>query len=227
MKKVTVIMVLLTVGFCGLAADRAEAQTRVDLTISADIGAGTWQAFAQVDLVNGDANDGIADFIINVWGTNGVTVTSSINEAPKDLVPATDPEFPNQFGFWELHSDGLNGVGISGSQPTVYGTIPDSGKDTLVLRDIGINAGNKVGFTGLISWAHPVLLASGTFSGTVGDLNVDVGDGTISLLDSGWTGPGNQSAAGVINGDILTVPEPATMTALALGGLALLRRRRK
>ena len=230
MKKVTVIMILLAVGFCGLAADRAEAETTVTLTISADVGAGTWDAFAAV---TGDANDGIADFIFDVWGTGGANVTGSTNEAPE----GKDPTTGDDWGFIDsLASDGVNGIGIQDAQGTIYVGGNDPDKDANVLIDIGISAGSRLSYfvppytEFTVNWAAPVLLASGTFSGSVGQLHVGASSGGavgFSLLDDGWSGPGNQFAADNVVAGAVAVPEPATMTALALGGLALLRRRRK
>ncbi len=51
---------------------------------------------------------------------------------------------------------------------------------------------------------------------SLGDTDVD--DNDLAVLLGNWTGPGPAGAA---------VPEPATMALLGLGGLALLRRRRK
>jgi len=229
MKKMTVIMILLAVGFCGLAADTAKAGGTVVLTISADIGAGTWEAFANV---NSGTNAGIASFIIDVTGTGGATVTGSTNESPTGY---KNPPDPGDWGFAD-RSDGTNGVGIYGLQNTSYGDTNDPAKDDKILQEIGVAAGSRQSDwpSELVEWAANVRLASGTFTYTgVGQLHVALGDGYFNLLDEVdgtlWEGPGGVTTLAVssVTGGSVAVPEPATMTALALGGLALLRRRRK
>ena len=220
MKKVTIIMVLLAVGFCGLAADRAEAAGSVVLTITANTTLNTWEVYADIS----GSNAGLASFIIDVTGTGGVTVTSSALEAPSGLYELVPPY--RSFGFGLLTSNGTAGIGICASQDTV------SGVDALVIEDVGVVAGSRTdAMNNTITWAAPVLLASGDFTGSVGQLQVAVGDGTFNVLNvpagGSWTGSDGCSGATSITGGSVAVPEPATMTALALGGLALLRRRRK
>lgn len=71
-----------------------------------------------------------------------------------------------------------------------------------------------------------MLLASGTYSGPAGWLQVD-GQCTVlkTLSGGGWTGPGNVEFATVV-GDTVQVPEPATL-GLAAAGLGLLAARRR
>jgi hypothetical protein len=97
-----------------------------------------------------------------------------------------------------------------------------------VIQNVGILPGTYDTTT----WAAPVQLAQGTYTGTIGWLHVRVGNGQINVLKfvggGAWAGPGNvEAATGVVVGDFQIIPEPATMM-LVLGGLStlVLRRRR-
>ena len=68
----------------------------------------------------------------------------------------------------------------------------------------------------------------GDYTGTAGYLYVSLGDGQINLLSTvgSWEGPCNVEEAEAVNGGSFLVPEPVTLSILALGSLALLRRKR-
>jgi hypothetical protein len=209
-------------GALALLAPAAIAQaSMVTLDLTAD--GGQWQVWAAV---SGDCR-GLDGFTLDVTATGGLTVTGSLN-----LAPQSDNGTADLFGFYNFRSNGHGGPGqnIEAGQETVYGPPGENvpAKDAKVLLDVGLAAGSRVdalsGHT--ITWEAPVLLASGTYSGPAGWLQVD-GQCTVlkTLSGGGWTGPGNVEFATVV-GDTVQVPEPATL-GLAAAGLGLLAARRR
>lgn len=195
---------------------------------------GNWQAWLSLD--GGGA--GLATFGIDVYGSDGITVSSSLNKAPWYY----DPNLFNVVGFTEYRSDGTNGVGIIADQKIVYGDAQDDAKDALVIQGVGHTAGSAGG----ISWGCPVLLAEGTYSGSTGYLHVreisEFGIYELAPFDyqtPSWKGPGNVSRIAPDIGNLgggqqpppnladLQIPEPASIVAFLGLGQMLLRKRRK
>jgi hypothetical protein len=195
----------------------------VTLTITSP-SAGTWQALAQV----GGGSKGISSFEINVTADSGLLIATSTNKSPRYL----DAELEALVGFsYQRGTGSPAGMRITAGQVTAYSGGNDPLQDALVIQDVGILPGSH----GSTSWAVPVLLASGTYTGSAGWLHVRpyAGVSSLNLLSSvgggGWVGPGNVEGAGAVVGPLTWdyyVPEPATL-ALIAGGLAALTLRRR
>jgi hypothetical protein len=185
----------------------------VTITLSMKASSENWYAYASVP----DNCNGLASFKIDVIASGGVAVTSSLMGAPRGLDPAR-----GFFGFNVYKSNGTNGIGIQASQETGYAAPNDPEQDALVLLSVGTTAGNHLG----VSWDAPVLLASGTYSGTQGVLEVRRGDGLFNVLNSSWQGPGHVTTADVVVPGSVIIPEPATI-GLVLAGTTLLAMRRR
>ena len=164
-----------------LACGAAPAAT---LTLSVGSpSAGQWQVFGSLNTASD--NDGLASLVIDVTAWGELSVGSSLNRLPSGTHYWLNGQTvtSQQVGFTEFRSDGTAGIGIRAGQRTVAA-------DKIVLEEVGYIWGSYPGDTtgqGLgptsISWAAPVLVASGTFSGGWGQLLVNVGDGQINVLD--------------------------------------------
>ncbi len=206
-KQALLAALALTVLLAGTSLQADE----VDIDIQAEDG--NWQVLVAID---GDVSSGLAEFAFDVVGTGDVLVLSSINQSHAGF------PLPADAGFVVDRTDGVLGLAIAASQPVMYaGTDPDNAMDALVVQGVGQSG-----------W---VVLASGTYSGTQGTLEVKptVG-GKWRLLENAygayglqsWRGPGHTFDVPV-NYDSVAIPEPASLSLLALGGIALIRRRRR
>jgi len=175
---------------------------------------GNWSVYATITDTTSTHSGyevlGIASFNLNVTGSGGVTVTSSTNVSPT----ATNT------GFYLFSSNGTNGQEVQASQNTITGAG--------LLLGMGLSSGSS----GSLTWSNPVLLATGTYTGSVGSLTAE--DVAASLTESGFSlvyGSGGtplsvsggiaSEGATYVASDMVTVPEPSTIAAFASGGLAI------
>ena len=144
---------------------------------------GQWQVYGL--LSNNTDNDGLASLIINVTGSGELAITGSTCQLPAGIHYWLDGGgVQSQYvGFNEFRSDGSAGIGIRAGQRT-------AALDKIVLTDVGYSAGSYPGDqTGQnlgptwIAWASPVLIASGTYSGTWGTFTASLGNGQVNVLD--------------------------------------------
>lgn len=143
---------------------------------------GQWQVFGL--LSNNTDNDGLASLIIDVTGSGELAIAGSTCQLPAGIHYWLDNGVQSRYvGFNEFRSDGAAGIGIRAGQRT-------TALDRVVLIDIGYSAGSYPGDqTGQgrgpewITWAAPVLIASGTYAGTWGTFTAAVGDGQVNVLN--------------------------------------------
>jgi hypothetical protein len=144
---------------------------------------GQWQVFGL--LSNNTDNDGLASLIVNITGTGDLGVATSTCQLPVGIhYWMVGQNVQSKYvGFTEFRSDGTYGIGIRAGQRT-------TALDQVVLTDVGYSAGSYPGDQtgqGLgplqITWATPVLIASGTYSGTWGVFTAAIGDGQINVLN--------------------------------------------
>ncbi len=225
MKKI--MMAVLVVGLTATVA-QAAPMTTLDIVSPSP---GNWEVYADVSLDNA----GLMMFDLDVTGSGGLTVDSSLNESPSGAVMRLSPTEVLSLGFYLQRSGGVNGQGIFGAQQTSYGNEYEAVLDALVIRGVGQTSGTFTPPAGTVeilspSWSHPVLLASGTYTGTVGTLTAAEGEASWAVLTitGSWEGPGNVEGSDV-SGDSIFIPEPATMLVLLGGALvgSLIRRRRR
>jgi hypothetical protein len=206
-------------------------------------GPGTWHLRVRLwgDGGVGDppASAGLADFVIDkVAGSGGVHVVASTNESAQSWWE--DAQGVVRAGFWEFRSNGVAGVGITATQNSNYAPAGNDPRlDYAVYQGIGISDGSWSPPAGAIggqsvSWDANFLLASGTYAGAQGTLTVEhygpMSFATLAnaVLGGGWSGPGTWGPPlTAIFADSEIVPEPASLALLALGGLVVMRRRRK
>jgi hypothetical protein len=187
-----------------LSTPLCAATVQLDLTV--DPAANSWQVFAEVQA----GSRGLDGFSLDVVGTDGLVVVSSLNESPNGL----DGTFP--WGFFDFRSDGAAGVDVRAGQNSVYGPVNDPAKDALVLENVGIASGSRWSddpvSPGTVAWDAKVLLASGSYSGVAGRISVAPRPGEpwsqLSEVAPGWVGPGNLEFPTAVFGDIETVPMP-------------------
>ena len=166
----------------------------IDTNVLLDIQAadGVWQVFGQIE--DASTNAGIFGLQIDVWGTGGADVTGSKLELPRGVSGVNY----QPFGFNVFPQDGVNGIGIGGGQNNITGVN--------VLIGIGLTAGesdadlSQEGAPDV--WDVPVLLASGTYSGSTGELHVAMPDDSqFNLLPHGYTGGQTHGLQPLVLGD--------------------------
>lgn len=224
--KSVVLVAALAVAMTGGVA----VGSTIDLSLSVDAGAGTWDLFATIGTDDGDTA-GIAGMSVDVSGSNGLSVDSSSNELPKVTETA---DFSNFFtkGFKLFTNDGAcaggSCDGMGGAQDNVSNSDGGSGNDAIIR---GIGLGEVTVTNGLLPdkvITNPVLVATGTFSG-LGDITAS-GDPSSALLLPANTPQGatfaTLSPSAVNAASVNVIPEPATAALVALSGIALIIRRR-
>ena len=234
---------LVVGGLLAVTSTVGAGEVTLDIVLT---GPGTWELRASVTDTTSSAPvpatvDGIAAFAVDVFGTGGTIVSSAALAAPT-TVGLTSPAPPigtglptgfAQFGFslFPTVNPIVDGFEVASSQDTL-----SAGSNDITYRRVGLDAGSHVDILP-ISWNADVVLATGTYTGTIGMLHAEPSGIGVTLLTSasgaigGWTGPGQVEAATSIVPDWETIPEPSTLTLAGLSMFGLLaygwRRRRR
>lgn len=227
------------VGVAALASAAQAATITYVLSLN-DNGAGvkTTGSYAVYAYTSAGDNSGLASFTITTTGQS-----TTLSRSPQATFADDNGILDNKSsGFTTLRSAGSSGVATTGSFDTVsgngvatYGVGQTAGNvrnsapsgfsavSTVAQGAYGVSnsftVANADGFSTPTGGQIPVLLASGTFTGTP----------TISL-GAGNTFTGNAltttaATISLVSRDL--VPEPTSLAVLGLGGTALLARRRK
>ena len=136
---------------------------------------------------------------------------------------------------WFYWDDGLGQIddisqtpGVFDNQETEWSlTLASPGNMTLVTADDGFSLGDEFALyvdNALVPWTSESYNASGYYHGEYENLSFSAGTHSITLYVTVQLSGFTENAAMVSFSPV--VPEPATMSWLALGGLALIKRRR-
>ena len=211
MKRLALLVVVALMVAPAMAKPLVVIDVRLD-------GAGNFElaanATGQVPGYPGTGNGGLSGFNLVLD-----SYVSADNLSPKYLDPAAQVFKGFQVGTATWTSPGDLFDGMISSNP-----------DTL-LYDVGIAPGDPVGamLTRGVPWDGPwCVIAAGVGEPDYNACNelilLNRQDPTVQASSANvWT---DQGVATVVEADVWFVPEPATMTMLVLGGLAILRRRR-
>jgi len=236
------------------AAGVCQAAVTIDLSITADTGTKTWQVHATVTDPSNESL-GLHGIGIDVWGsqtqygpwTGGLSVNDGTDPLGEIVLPVgACPTYWWTIGFGAITVPGdVVGTGIElmgvlqpsvHQQRTISSVIYNS-----ILKGAGETSGSAPVLGGDVSWAHPVLVAEGTYTGDFGWLNVslykDQAGKAVSVtvlpasLPAATTGGAPFATfspmAGTNYRDSVFVPEPATLALVAVGiGAVVLRMRR-
>ncbi|QOV87309.1 PEP-CTERM sorting domain-containing protein [Humisphaera borealis] len=244
MRKLTVLFaVALGASLVGSNVARAADVTLSVVVNPTSASAGTYAVFGTISNPNSIAGAlggqvaGISSFSIDILGNGGTSITTRARRMPTGLLDTND--FLSSYGFVQFPSNGtLAGgsvAGLAAGQKTAYAGGNDPAQDAFVVLGVGRAAGSYAPIGGTTStFANPVLLADGSYSGGTGSITARVTSGNFfNLLQdtsaaSGlqWTGPGNVEAAVSVIPATTPVPEPGTLAVTASLVVGLLLRRR-
>ena len=205
-KRRSSIVLMAMIALLCFVGSAAQAAT-VTLDLQADAG-GTFDLYASSS--QGD-NFGIAYYYIDL-----VNILTATHQSPV----GNDVAMGGMAGFSGGRSDLTGDGALFAYQDTNSGNAPDS-----LIYSIGQTVGTRAltDATG-VPWAAPVLLASGTYD-TQGPAPWFGQEVLVTVFAFEWTGgdiPGLIEQA-----DVVLIPEPATLGLMVIGGLAMLRDRRR
>jgi hypothetical protein len=119
------------------------------------------------------------DFVFySVVGEDGFAVSGSTNISPQSYFEDIGGGNRVNAGYCDIRSDGVNGYGIIGVQPTDYDPPPNTLLDKAVLSGVGTTGGSfdptTFGKQGpAVSWVADTPVSQGDYTGTTGTLKVE------------------------------------------------------
>jgi len=235
------------IGLTALSAQAAPINIVLHLTVTPNAvpsTGGTWAVTASISGAT-SSTAGLAGIDIDVVQTGAISVNDAVNSLNAVVeLPGASSNFGFNFnnGTIPFTNGDLDGISPAGTQGLeIYGYQSPSNKllsggKVSVLSGVGLTAATQDG----VSWALPVLVADGTYSGNSGTLQVlgsainsdflpspvppaTSGGATISPIDTVGQLGGTITGNGPVP---IGVPEPASLGLLGLGTLLVLRRRR-
>ena len=191
---------------------------------SGQYAAGKYAVYASDSTADGNA--GLASYNFGLANTTALT-----NFSPKGSYDdGTGHSSDDSIGFTTLRS-GSNSSPVTGSQDTidypsgvilVYGFGQTSG--TLASHAAPGSTGNDGSVT-QNSYGAPLEIAKGTFSGLAPSFTNTANDTANDFINS--SGAATEAATLAFTTNTLSTPEPGMLGMLGLGGVAMLRRRRR
>jgi hypothetical protein len=153
---------------------------------------------------------GISSIAVDVLNANGGTVATAVNRLP--MGDTNDTQAIDQhYGFWLFRPQTVaitaeGAKDIRGAQFAEFAPGSAAQYNQYVLQGVGLRAGTKPVGGPIVTetkWPHPVLVATGTYTGTTTGLTLKYSDGTgVNLLKDtdasanvNWGGPGNLEGA--------------------------------
>jgi len=203
--------------------------TSVNLDVVLDTAASTWEVFLTVDDA-GNLSKGLSGISFDVTADGGDAV---IGDSKVELPSPTETtDFAAFFtkGFKLFKDDGTQGAGIGAAQDSVSnGQSPAGTGADAILEGVGLSAFTETnGSLGATVVAFPVLAASGSYTGSSGNIVASGSPASTTLIPAGFVADQTYStfSPGAVNGDSEAIPEPATAALIAVSGIGLVLRRR-
>ena len=221
------MVVAVTISLAGGTA--MAGTTGVNLDVVLDTAASTWEVFLTVDDA-GNLSKGLSGISFDVTAEGGdAAIVDSTVELP---APTETTNFSDFFskGFKLFKDDGTQGAGIGAAQDSVSNGPSSAGTGAdAILEGVGLNAFTEDnGSLDALDVAFPVLAASGSYSGSSGNIVASGSPASTTLIPAEFVADQTYStfSPDAVNGSEAAIPEPATAALIAISGIGLVLRRR-